>query len=69
MRLYNHISAADPGAPEGSRGIEIGLSVSPPAGRTLLMGRPLVRAGCINSRTPLLKGSAGERIGTKYLRP
>ena len=26
-------------------------------------------AECINTRTPLLKGCAGERIGTRYLRP
>ena len=58
-----------PPPPEGGRGIEIGrrflrLQVEP-----LLKGRPLVRAGCINTRTPLLKGCAGERIGTRYLRP
>ena len=55
--------------PEGGRGIEVGRSVYPPAGKTLLKGRPFVRAGCINTRTHLLKGCAGERIGTRYLRP
>ena len=50
--------------PEGGRDIGRSVQVEP-----LLKGRPSVRAGCINTRTPLLKGCAGERIGTRYLRP
>ena len=54
---------------DGSPGLEIGRSVSPLQVEPMLKGRPLVRAGCINNQTPLLKGCAGERIGIRYLRP
>ena len=54
---------------EGGRGIEMSRSVFPLQVEPLLKGRPLVRAGCINTGTPLLEGCAGERIGTRYLRP
>ena len=41
------------------RGIEIGRSVSPPAGRTPAKGASVSSS----------EGCAGERIGTRYLRP
>ena len=66
--ILSHTTSTLP-PPEGSQGIEIGRLVSPPAGRSLLKGCPLARAECINTRTPLLEGCAGERIGTRYLRP
>ena len=54
--------------PEGSRGIEINISVSPPAGINLC-SRVLVRTRCINTRPLLCKGSVGEEWAPRYLLP